>query len=170
MAWLWEEYLATLLRHLKFCHPDNLSGLGAVYFGTGLKDGQPTAVNALRRYPDFYRNGERTGQTIIIDAKYKNYLNGKWLDRNDVNQMLAYLYGMKGKYAVILCPVASGAVYRNKAYALSGWGRENNAELHVIGFKVKEGFIDADDCRQSMEKSEQDLIDHINEFILSSKA
>lgn len=162
MAWLWEEYLASLLIKLEFKHPMNLGGNGAVCFGVKIignsyenLENSNLRFNSIRRFPDFYW-GRFTDCTIIVDAKYKNYIDAdRDLERNDVNQMLAYLYGMKGKYALILCPGSSqGEEY---GYALSGWGEQNQARLIVKNIEIKHTFVDLYDCLISMENSENKL-------------
>lgn len=162
MAWLWEEYLASLLIKLEFKHPMNLEGIGTVCFGAkidgklyGKQENSDFRFNSIRRFPDFYW-GRYTKNTIIVDAKYKNYIDtDRELERNDVNQMLAYLYGMKGKYALILCPGSSQD--EEYGYALSGWGELNQARLIVKNIEIKQSFVDLNDCLISMENSENKL-------------
>ncbi|MDE7024656.1 MAG: hypothetical protein K2O88_02110, partial [Paramuribaculum sp.] len=55
-AWLWEEYLNTLMRQLGYKHPKNKEGIGAISLFE--KGGYP-------RYPDFLKKG------AVADAKYK---------------------------------------------------------------------------------------------------
>lgn len=167
MSWLWEEYIATLLTKLDFKHPINLSGCGGVRFGAKI-EGESYEDNnsifsflSIKRFPDFYW-GLNTDRTIIIDAKYKNYIDSdRSLDRNDVNQMLAYLYGMKGKFAVILCP---GYSKNNFGYALSGWGRENNARLIVKNIELKDFFRDLQDCITFMHNSENKFVSFVKKL------
>ena len=162
MAWLWEEYIATLLIKLEFKHPMNLGGSGAVCFGAKINgnsyenlEESDLRFNSIRRFPDFYW-GRYTKNTIIVDAKYKNYIDAdRELERNDVNQMLAYLYGMKGKYALILCPGSS--LDEEYEYALFGWGELNQARLIVKNIEIKQSFVDLNDCLISMENSENKL-------------
>lgn len=165
MAWLWEEYIATLLIKLEFKHPMNLGGSGAVCFGSKINgnfyenlEKFELRFNSIRRFPDFYW-GRDTDCTIIIDAKYKNYVDAdRELDRDDVNQMLAYLYGMKGKFAVILCPGNSQKEY---GYTLSGWGRQNEAILMVKNIDLKDSYTDLKDCLTFMQKSEDKFISFV---------
>ncbi|KAA6316026.1 hypothetical protein EZS27_033607 [termite gut metagenome] len=46
-AWLWEEYLNTILRNYDFKHPENKSGKGAIYLFEASK---------CKRFPDFWKN------------------------------------------------------------------------------------------------------------------
>lgn len=90
-AWLWEEYLNTLLCEKGFIHPENKLGTGAIYL----------FENGGQRFPDFWK------QDIVLDAKYKKLaINGTRLDveRNDVHQIMAYMYRLKASKGGIVCP------------------------------------------------------------------
>jgi len=75
-AWLWEEYLASILAGAGFVHPHNRTGRQPIRLFTS--GGYP-------RYPDFYRPGES-----VLDAKYKFRKDG--IGRDDLHQLLAYMY------------------------------------------------------------------------------
>lgn len=90
-AWLWEEYLNTLLRDIEFKHPENKLGTGAIYL----------FEHGGQRFPDFWKKG------IVLDAKYKRLaVNGNNLDisRDDVHQIMAYMYRLKANKGGIICP------------------------------------------------------------------
>ena len=91
-AWLWEEYLATLLKPVGFSHPRNKKGEGKIYL---CKNG------LYPRYPDFYQGNENG---MILDAKYKRQID----TRDDINQMLTYMYRLKGRYCAFILPLAEG--------------------------------------------------------------
>ena len=82
-SWLWEEYVATVLKRKGFCH-------------SGHKDGTvekilPVFKDGSRRFaPDFYLRHEASdGYDCVLDAKYKrSNPNGA---RCDVHQVLCYL-------------------------------------------------------------------------------
>lgn len=57
-AWLWEEYLNTILQKEGFKHPENKKHKGGIYL---FED------HSGIRYPDFYKDG------IVLDAKYKRF-------------------------------------------------------------------------------------------------
>lgn len=93
-AWLWEEYVNTILYPLGFVHPQNKQNKGGIYLfddRTGL------------RFPDFYKKGE-----MVLDAKYKrldNYERVSSIDRNDIHQVIAYLsplYASRGGFVAPL--------------------------------------------------------------------
>lgn len=81
-AWLWEEYLNTFLVKCGFKHPQNKKSNGAIYLFKGSRG---------QRYPDFYK------ENFILDAKYKrlDWKNADILDRNDMNQIISYMYVQK---------------------------------------------------------------------------
>lgn len=90
-AWLWEEYLNTLLCEKGFIHPENKLGTGAIYL----------FEHGGQRFPDFWK------QDFVLDAKYKRLaVNGNSLDisRDDVHQIMAYMYRLKAYKGGIVCP------------------------------------------------------------------
>ena len=90
-AWLWEEYLNTLLCEKGFIHPENKLGTGVVYL----------FEHGGQRFPDFWK------KDIVLDAKYKRLaVNGNSLDisRDDVHQIMAYMYRLKANKGGIICP------------------------------------------------------------------
>ena len=92
-AWLWEEYVSSLLKE-HFYHPMNRSG----------KDGQRLfAGNVGLIYPDFIsRNHENR---IIADAKYKPINN---IGNRDYLQVLAYMFRFDAKAGYYLYPESTG--------------------------------------------------------------
>lgn len=90
-AWLWEEYLNTLLCEKGFIHPENKLGSGAIYL----------FEHGGQRFPDFWKHD------VVLDAKYKRLAtngNGLDIDRNDVHQIMAYMYRLKAPKGGIICP------------------------------------------------------------------
>lgn len=90
-AWLWEEYLNTLLCEIGFTHPENKLGTGAIYL----------FEHGGQRFPDFWK------QDSVLDAKYKRLgTNGIHfdLDRNDTHQIIAYMYRLKASKGGVVCP------------------------------------------------------------------
>jgi 5-methylcytosine-specific restriction endonuclease McrBC regulatory subunit McrC len=95
-AWLWEEYLATILCNPKlaekqFLHPSNKTGEGGIkLFDNSQNDDDEIAFSKCYRhiYPDFYRKNQ-----IILDAKYKHLENG--FVRDDLYQIISYMHTMQ---------------------------------------------------------------------------
>lgn len=95
VAWLWEEYVATLMPDC-FCHPENKQKSGAL----SLFSDRKRSV-----YPDFY--DATTG--VVLDAKYKRLKNGsKSIGREDLYQIITYLHILPGKRAGVLYPSVDG--------------------------------------------------------------
>lgn len=87
-AWLWEEYLNTILCHCEFHHPQNNIRQGGI----------PVFTNDNKVfYPDFWRND------IILDAKYKRYEDG-YVQSKDYHQIISYMYLMKIKRSGFIVP------------------------------------------------------------------
>lgn len=82
-AYLWEEYVNTVLRHHGFIHPENKLHKGGIYLfddHSGL------------RYPDFYKDD------MVLDAKYKRlgcYEKVSKVDGDDIHQVMAYMTTLK---------------------------------------------------------------------------
>lgn len=87
-AWLWEEYLFTILKDCNFKHPDNKTSKGAIYLFSEPK--------GFKRYPDFWK------KDFILDAKYKNLSDS--IDRNDMNQIISYMYVKEAALGGFLFP------------------------------------------------------------------
>ncbi len=90
-AWLWEEYLNTLLCDAGFTHPENKLGTGAIYL----------FEHGGQRFPDFWK------QDSVLDAKYKRLGTSDShfdLDRNDTHQIITYMYRLKASKGGVVCP------------------------------------------------------------------
>lgn len=105
-AWLWEEYLNTILEPLGIKHPKNKVGKGGISL---FKNGRG------RRYPDFYAEG------IVLDAKYKSYEGCDIEDvaREDLAQIISYMYVQQAHSGVVLSPGTTG---RESVSELKGHG------------------------------------------------
>lgn len=117
VSWLWEEYLATIFIPQGFTHPDNRKKIGRIYLAK---------ENQLPRYPDFYREQD----SIIIDAKYKRSLN-----RDDIHQIISYMYRLKGHVGVFIKPSDEADAHRN-GYELLGYGEDCSAHLRIESFPI----------------------------------
>lgn len=84
-AWLWEEYLYTVLNKCGFTHAKNKA--------TREKRG----ISVYREYknqlyPDFYRkSGENAAENIVLDAKYKK-IDKTDISSEDLHQLIAYIH------------------------------------------------------------------------------
>lgn len=93
-SWLWEEYIATVLKEKGWRHCGRGIGGGLSVFRDGF----------ARFYPDFILGRENGSNHAIavLDAKYKrSNPNG---DRNDVHQILCYLLLTGAKFGGLVFP------------------------------------------------------------------
>jgi len=90
-AWLWEEYVNTILKDKGYIHPQNKISKGRIYL---FED--RTGV----RYPDFYKDN------IVLDAKYKRYADMKLqnIDGDDLHQVITYMYILGARYGGLIVP------------------------------------------------------------------
>ena len=91
VAWLWEEYVHTLLPR-EFIHPRNKDRT----------DGISVFSNRERKvYPDFYDRERK----IVLDAKYKKLeLTEKGINRDDLFQLISYAYILQAEKAGLIFP------------------------------------------------------------------
>lgn len=113
-AWLWEEYLNTLLRDCGYKHPQNKVLSGRIHLFTD---------NSGARYPDFYKDG------IVLDAKYKRYEDValQRIDGDDLHQVITYMYILSARYGGLIVPGQhnkSGS--RPEPKTLKGYGGSMN--------------------------------------------
>jgi 5-methylcytosine-specific restriction endonuclease McrBC regulatory subunit McrC len=93
-AWLWEEYVNSLIDDI-FYHPMNKGGKGAQRLFGG---------NIGLIYPDFISRDKET--RIIADAKYKPIDN---IGNRDYLQVLAYMFRFDAKAGYYLYPESEGS-------------------------------------------------------------
>lgn len=96
-AWLWEEYLNTVLKDIGFLHPKNKTSEGGKrIFADNI--GNETVM------PDFHK------ENIILDAKYKGYSSWKDITREDRLQILAYMHLYKADKGGFIVPVENSNI------------------------------------------------------------
>ena len=108
VAWLWEEYVHTLLPK-EFIHPRNKDKT----------EGISVFSNRERKvYPDFY-DIERK---IVLDAKYKKLeLTEKGINREDLFQLISYTYILEAEQAGLVFP-SKEKIVDNEIGKLAGYG------------------------------------------------
>lgn len=152
-AWLWEEYLNTLISEIdsSFIHTRNKEGVGMIKM---LKD-MGNDGDCWKAYPDFY--SEVLG--IVMDAKYKHANGINQIDSKDRMQIISYMHILGLKKGVFLHP-ADNKHAGNISYGKLNIPDKNTDEyVYQYCFKIPQGEIN---CMQ-------DFIDKItvseNEFI-----
>lgn len=138
VSWLWEEYLATIFIPQGFSHPDNRKKIGRIYLAK---------ANKLDRYPDFYREQD----SIIIDAKYKKYKRS--INRDDIHQIISYMYRLKGHVGVFIKPRDEEDAHKN-GYELLGYGEDCGARLRIESFPISSESRSYDNFKVEMMKQE----------------
>ena len=108
VAWLWEEYVHTLLPK-GFLHPRNKEKKGGILV---FSDGK------RKVYPDFYDRERK----IVLDAKYKKLEDAeKGINREDLFQLISYSYILKAEKAGLIFP-SEKKVVDNEIGKLAGYG------------------------------------------------
>lgn len=152
-AWLWEEYLNTLISEIdsSFIHTRNKEGVGMICMLKN-KDNKPKYWQA---YPDYYSSA----LDIVMDAKYKHANGINQIDSKDKMQIISYMHILGLKKGVFLHP-ADNKHAGNISYGKLNIPDKNTDEyVYQYCFKIPQGEIN---CMQ-------DFIDKItvseNEFI-----
>ena len=137
-AWLWEEYLYIILKSCDFLHPSNKTSTGAIYLFSEQKK--------YKRYPDYWKHN------FILDAKYKNPTEP--IDRNDMNQIISYMYVKQAE--------VGGFIYPSKSIGTLKF--KNIGKLNGFGGNVKTWSIPIPQTSENfkefikiMNKNEQEL-------------
>ena len=162
-AYLWEEYIYTILKDLDFLHPRNKE--------------KTDGINLLNKkwtvYPDFYNYNKQ----IVLDTKYKmlNKDNDK-IDGSDKHQIISYVYTLGAKIGGFVYPS------ENKEFSFDNIGilnREYNKNIledyspsiFKYAFLIpnkksnEENFENINDFKKEIEKSENDFKEKIkNKF------
>jgi 5-methylcytosine-specific restriction endonuclease McrBC regulatory subunit McrC len=139
-AWLWEEYLATLLKEVdRMVHPKNRKR----------QDGIQIYKGGQSFFPDFYRKGVADDgiDSFVLDAKYKrlsrglnsgeleeNIKSGFSIQREDLFQMISYMHVLPAQTAALLYPIegAEAPVIKEDKKVLYGLG----GEIFGIGMPI----------------------------------
>ena len=139
VAWLWEEYLNTLLKD-HFIHPRNKKS----------KDGISLFSDRVRTvFPDFYNR--ESG--VVIDAKYKKFEDtGKGINREDLYQIVTYSYILKADYAGVVFPSMSSTKW-NKIGILAGY----SGNIFKQSLQISQQVDNYEDFTLMMKQSE-DLV------------
>ena len=141
-AWLWEEYLNTILKDCGYTHPQNKVGKGRVYL---FLDG------TAPRYPDFYKFD------IVLDAKYKRYadLNLEKIDGDDLHQLITYMYILYATHGGFIVP----RPYRPQGYSpCYKFLARRSGIMSIFGITVDPPAENYKDYCQKMAQHEQEFV------------
>lgn len=110
VAWLWEEYVYTLLPK-GFVHPRNKDKTDGI---------SVFSVGKRKVYPDFYDRERK----IVLDAKYKKLeLTEKGINREDLFQLISYSYILKAEKAGLIFPSMEQSV-NSEIGKVAGYGSQ----------------------------------------------
>ena len=140
-AWLWEEYVATLLKEKGFSHPQNKLNKGGKRI---FKD-----KNVLR-FPDFYK------EDFVLDAKYKRFescVDASEVGRNDIHQLVTYMFILKSKNSGFIFPQTNGCDNPPRL-KLEGYG----GCMYMFGLEISKNTSDFNNFCKEMKKSETTFI------------
>ncbi|MCM1139553.1 MAG: McrC family protein [Muribaculum sp.] len=143
VAWLWEEYLASILGSVKIKHPRNRSGFGSIYISNQKISPNPHKVNFQERYPDMYNDN------FVIDAKYKRDVS-----RDDYHQIITYMHIMGKNNGILLLPCL-GETNSSETYVLNGFG----GYLHLLKLGILQECDSFLTFREHMSGQENMLIE-----------
>lgn len=152
-AWLWEEYLNTLIKEIdsSVTHTRNKEGAGMIKM---LKD-MDNNKDCWHAYPDFY--SKESG--IVMDAKYKHAKEIKDIARDDRMQIISYMHILGAATGVFLYPTDKESDKENKHNILSGKlnipDKNTDEYIYQYSFKIPQGEINSmQDFIDEIEKSE----------------
>ena len=143
VAWLWEEYLATILKSLDFQHPQNKNQIVNTPFKIYNKFYEHEAL--INVIPDFYNKTRK----IIADAKYKK-LENELISREDRFQIISYLHITQYNHGIIIYPTNSLLSGYQEEGTLNGFG----GHIGKIGVQIPNDTDNFADFCSSMAKTE----------------
>ncbi|MEN6669539.1 hypothetical protein AAJP47_04095 [Psychrobacter sp. B38] len=144
-AWLWEEYLNTLLCPIGYKHPTNNNRKGGIDVYV-----QKFSGNNVRRYPDFVKDNR-----IILDAKYKR-MKANSIDRDDLNQVLSYLFLYQANIGGYIAPTEDDNLALNMGL-LNGFG----GGIHKFKLAIPQQVANYQEFKNAITKNETQLITSI---------
>ncbi|BAV79774.1 5-methylcytosine-specific restriction enzyme subunit McrC [Streptococcus sp. NPS 308] len=147
VAWLWEEYVHTLLPK-DFIHPRNKDKT----------DGISVFSNRERKvFPDFYHKELK----IVLDAKYKELeFTEKGINREDLFQLISYSYILKAEKAGLVFP-SKDKVIDIEIGKLAGYG----ALLKKWSIRIPQNASSYSAFCEMMENSEENFKALIDEEV-----
>ena len=149
-AWLWEEYLNTVLRGLGFHHPENKLQSGGFKMFKRQNEDEQISRNSRVLFPDFYKDD------FILDAKYKHLNRG--ISREDLYQVVTYMYCKKANHGGYVYPDEGANSYSK--YQLEGY----NGYIHLLPVSIPQDKLSHDAFIQAMQLCENKLSDIINDI------
>ena len=147
VAWLWEEYVHTLLPK-GFIHPRNKDKTNGI---------SVFSVGKRKVYPDFYDRERK----IVLDAKYKKLeFTEKGINREDLFQLISYSYILKAEKAGLIFPSMEQSV-NSEIGKVAGYG----AQLKKCSIQIPQKVSSYSEFCKMMENSEEKFKANIEEEV-----
>lgn len=146
-AWLWEEYLHTLLKSQGFKHPENKRHKGGISL---FED------NSGIRYPDFHN------PTMVLDAKYKRVEQMdrvSQMDRDDIHQIIAYTANLKTPLGGFIAPMTRKQLPMPKAKLKSP-----AAIIFIAGIEVSQSATSYKEFCEAMRQNEESFLNSLSQL------
>lgn len=141
-AWLWEEYLNTILKDNGFEHPQNKTTKGGVSIFQEDK--------YKKWYPDFYCKTKKK----VLDAKYKR-MDKNGIGNDDLRQIIAYMYILEAIEGCFIYPLMKEEAIEEFAKTLIG----HAGKIKTYGVKIPQKLAAFQDFINAMQESEKILQD-----------
>ena len=139
VAWLWEEYVYTLLPK-GFVHPRNKDKTDGI---------SVFSVGKRKVYPDFYDRERK----IVLDAKYKKLeFTEKGINREDLFQLISYSYILEAEKAGLIFPSVERSV-NSEIGKIAGYG----AQLKKWSIHIPQNASSYSAFCKMMENSEENF-------------
>ena len=138
-AWLWEEYVYTIIKNKGFKHSQNKKGIGKICL---FNDSSGV------RYPDFYNDN------IVLDAKYKRFENMEKVskvNRDDIHQLITYIVRLQCLHGGFVSPMENRQPSVPTSH-LVGY----DATLSIFSIEIPKADSFKEFC-EKMKKSEDDF-------------
>lgn len=146
VAWLWEEYIYTLLPK-DFIHPRNKDKTDGISVFLNDKNHENRKRRDRKIYPDFYDRERK----FVLDAKYKKLeFTEKGIIREDLFQLISYAYILKAEKAGLVFP-SKDKVVDNEIGKLAGYG----ALLKKWSIQIPQNASSYNEFYEMMESSEE---------------
>jgi 5-methylcytosine-specific restriction endonuclease McrBC regulatory subunit McrC len=151
-AWLWEEYLNTILKR-KFIHPENKTGK----LKLNLLEKENRQFQPI--YPDFISKDKK----YVADAKYMNLMNGDIKNQERALSIyyktIAYMYRLNSVKGFLFFPFSNGD--GNEPWADTYNIIDTEGKLVKIGLNIPSGSSDMRDFRNGIQHSEKKFLEKI---------
>lgn len=137
-AWLWEEYVNTILSKVGFNHPENKLHKGGIY----LFDDRSGI-----RYPDFYKDD------FVLDAKYKrlgSYEKVSNVGPDDVHQLIAYINALHASRGGFIAPLE-----KKQEKVPTSRLKDSTSTLSIFGIEICKTASTYSDFCKKMQNNER---------------